>query len=133
MENNMNSKNMSSEQAMNAIAKRIDPFLEKISNTEKKDTIKMFWLNEIVPYFKLWDDLGVAMTEKTVSEEDASLQIIKATNDVLQKGDKIEEFINDKDIIKELKMLFRISGASYGLSSKAVRHALEKPGGYPGD
>ena len=123
--------NLSSIAEQNSI--KIDRLLETISDESKREAVKIFWKNDVVEYFLLWHKLGEDLTAGTISEDEASEKIIKATDETLHKGDKLEEYLNDKDLIKKIKNIFRITGAPYGLKSKAVEHALFKPGGYPGD
>jgi len=112
---------------------KIDALLETISDKSKRDAVKKFWKNDVVEYFLLWHKMGEDLTAGKISPDEASEKIIKATNKTLKKGDKLEDYLNDDALVKKLKNLFRLTGAPYGLKSKAVVHALTKPGGYPGD
>ncbi len=114
-------------------SEKITPILDLITDPNIKKLIEHFWKEDVSPYFALLHDLSESLVNKTISYQDASNKTISATNEVLYKGDLLEESINNIDIIAKLKSLFRIVGAPYGLASSAVRHALEKPGGYPGD
>ncbi|PKL35079.1 MAG: hypothetical protein CVV44_23420 [Spirochaetae bacterium HGW-Spirochaetae-1] len=115
------------------ISLKIDSLLETIGDSSKREAVKNFWKNDIVEYFLLWHKLGEELTAGTISQDEASEKIIKATDETLYKGDILEESLHDDELVKQLKNIFRITGAPYGLKSNAVRHALVKPGGYPGD
>jgi hypothetical protein len=111
----------------------IDPLLKTINDESKREAVKNFWKNDVVEYFLLLHKMGEDLSAGTISQDETSEKMIKATNDILKKGDKLEQYLDDKELIKKIKNIFRLTGAPYGLKSKAVQHALFKPGGYPGD
>ena len=114
-------------------ADKINPLLQSINDEKIRKIVEIFWINDVVPYFTFLHTLSESLANKSIGYDEATEQTIRSTREVLEKGDRVDEAVNDKDLMKKLKAIFRIVGAPYGLSSNAVRHALEKPGGYPGD
>ncbi len=112
---------------------QIIPVLEDVGDENLKNRIKDFWDHSVIPYFMTLDAIDQSIRNGELEPESASADVIKATDSALEEGDRLEAFIDNPDLIRKIKDTFRISGASYGLQSDFVRHALEKPGGYPGD
>ena len=112
---------------------RINSITSTIDDESKKQAVQEFWTNHAVPYFLKLDDIDSAIKTGKIEPADASNDVLVSTNEVLTEGDKLEEYLRDQSLIKQIKNLFRISGAPYGLQSDFVKHAFEKPGGYAGD
>lgn len=115
------------------IRKIILPVLEKIDQPETRDRVKQFWDDAIVPYFLKLESIDQAIRNGEIDPPAASIDVTRATDAALAEGDKLEYALNNPDLIRKIKDTFRITGAPYGLQSDFVRHAFEKPGGYPGD
>jgi len=120
-------------QLYNSFADKISPLLGNIQNSDKQQLIEKFWKNEVTPYFVYIQEMKEVLEAGNLSYEEASKMSIESTAAVLEKGRELEKKLEDETLAKELKAIFRVVGAPFGLSSDAVRHALEKPGGYPGD
>ncbi len=116
-----------------SFASKITPLLETIENETSRNRVKEFWINDVVPYFLELQGITEDLERDTVDYKRASQKTIEATKKVLSRGAEVEKSLNDPELAIQLKNYFRIVGAPYGLASKAVRHAFEKPGGYPGD
>ncbi len=116
-----------------SIRDSIEPLLEKITDKDEKEAIKEFWYKHSIGYFDLLNRIDVSIQEGKVTPESEWEKVIKATEEVLLEGDRLEKILNDKDIIKEIKKLFREAGLLWGAKSKIVAHAFLKPSGYPGD
>ncbi len=121
------------DQLTGSFAAKISPLLKKIENSDKKAIVSDFWQNHVAPYFTELHTISEGLDNNTLDYDMATQRTLKATQEVLKKGGETEDKLNDDEIIKEVKAYFRVVGAPYGLASKAVRHAFEKPGGYPGD
>lgn len=113
--------------------KQIQPLLAEIQNETARDMIHTFWDSTIVPYFLTLEAIDQSIRKGERTPEEAFDDVIRATDNALEIGDKLEDDLNDPELVKNLKAVFRIAGAAYGLQSDFVRHAFEKPGGYPGD
>jgi len=120
-------------QLRSLLKKRILPFLKEINDETIKIRVKDFWDNSVIPYFITLDSIDQSIKNGSIDPSTVSGDVIHATTTTLEQGDIIETLLNDPCLTRKLKDIFRISGASYGLQSDFVRHALEKPGGYPGD
>lgn len=114
-------------------ADKITPLLDSISDSKKRSIVKEFWHNAVVPYFSELESISEGLNTGTLDYEEATDRTMRATSAVLASGNETENQLADDELVKQLKAYFRVTGAPYGLASKAVRHALEKPGGYPGD
>ncbi len=115
------------------LEKRIAPILDEINDTTMKEKVRVFWVDSVIPYFITLDTIDQEIRKGSMEPTEATDDVIRATNATLEEGDKIEALLDNPTLIKKIKDTFRISGASYGLQSDFVRHAFEKPGGYPGD
>jgi extracellular factor (EF) 3-hydroxypalmitic acid methyl ester biosynthesis protein len=113
--------------------KRIHPLLESVNRDDHKTAIKKFWENDVVDYLTTLASIDNAIKKGEIDAPTASKDVLRETDRVLKEGDRLEQYLNNPELIKKIKGLFRISGAPYGLQSNFVRHALEKPGGYAGD
>ena len=111
----------------------IQPVLRSVDDEATKNKIKDFWNDWVVPYFIRLESIDQAIRNGERDPAEAAIEVISATDSTLLVGDKLEESLNNPSLIKKIKDMFRLSGAPYGLQSDIVRHALEKPGGYPGD
>lgn len=112
---------------------QIIPVLDAVRDESRKNRIRKFWEESVIPYFVKLDVIDQAIRSEKIAPATASDEVIRATNSTLEEGDRLEAFLDDPVLIRKIKDTFRLSGASYGLQSDFVRHALEKPGGYPGD
>lgn len=117
----------------NSFLAQLSPLLEGIENPEKQQKIERFWRDEAVPYFTELHDISEGLNADSLDYETATERTLKATQSVLLRGAELEKALEDEELTIRVKNFFRLTGAPYGLASKAVRHAFEKPGGYPGD
>ncbi len=117
----------------NSIQDRIEPLLEKIADKKEKKATKEFWYKHSIEYFDLLNSIDVSIQEGKVAPESVWDKVIKATDEVLLEGDKLEGILNGKRTIRRVKRLFREVGLLWGSKSKIVAHAFLKPSGYPGD
>ncbi|GAB6095296.1 hypothetical protein JCM14469_15480 [Desulfatiferula olefinivorans] len=113
--------------------KSILPVLKQVDDPDIKNRIRQFWNDTIVPYFLTLESIDRAIKNGEIDPPEASVQVTRATDAALATGDQLEEELNDPELIRKVKDAFRMTGAPYGLQSDFVRHAFEKPGGYPGD
>ncbi|MCP4138471.1 MAG: hypothetical protein GY754_46365 [bacterium] len=116
-----------------AVQQKFEEFIETISVRETKEALVEFWNSTMMDYFLEMEDCSSRINNGDICPHEAAPAIIAATEKALTLGDKLEELVNNDDIMAQFKGFFRIAGARYALQSKAVKHALDKPGGYPGD
>ncbi len=116
-----------------SIRDRIEPLLEKVADEKEKEAIKEFWYKHSIRYFDLLNSIDVSIQEGKAAPESEWEKVLKATEEVLLEGDKLEGILNDEDTIREVKRLFREAGLSWGGKSKIVAHAFLKPSGHSGD
>lgn len=115
------------------LREQIIPLLEEIGEPEKRNKVDIFWNSFVVPYFMKLESIDQAIRNGESDPANLTPDVIQSTDATLEEGDRLEEDLNDPELIRKLKDTFRITGAPYGLQSDFVRHAFEKPGGYPGD
>ncbi len=107
--------------------------LDKTDNPSLKNQILNYFLDDIKKYLDELDKI-----EKEISAGDACDPLIErkltALNDqIVLKGNSLEEKVNNKEIIKTVKENFRLFTGAFAYKSLIVKRAFEKPRGYPGD
>ncbi len=115
-----------------SIKEKINPLLEKTSNENEKRLIAEFW-EKAAAYFGRLFGIDKAIDQGLIGEEPASDIVIEETDAILEEGKKLEQSINNPDLIKKVKKLFRECGIPVGIKSEIVKHAFTKPSGYAGD
>jgi len=118
---------------INHLQNQITPVLDDVRDENTRKMIRDFWYHSVIPYFVKLDSIDQDIRTGKIEPATASEEVIRATDQTLEEGDRLESFLDDPALIRKIKDTFRLSGASYGLQSDFVRHAFEKPGGYPGD
>jgi extracellular factor (EF) 3-hydroxypalmitic acid methyl ester biosynthesis protein len=108
------------------------PLLSTITNDHDRKAVEDFWEKASL-YFGVLFGIDSAIEEGQLDEETASKLVIKETDAILQEGKKLEESIQNSDLIRKIKKLFRECGIPVGMKSDIVKHAFVKPRGYAGD
>ena len=79
------------------------------------------------------ESLNKALCENKIKKEELQIAFRKQTDSIIAQGDKLNQAINDKQIEREIKNIFRETVGSWIYKSKVVKHGFDKPRGYPGD
>jgi hypothetical protein len=111
---------------------KIKPLLSIITSGHDRKAVEDFW-EKASRYFGVLFGIDSAIEDGQLDEESASKMVIEETDAILQEGKKLEESIENSDLIRKIKKLFRESGIPVGMKSDIVKHAFLKPRGYAGD
>lgn len=108
-------------------------FIEMLPLSEgaKKKVVNFIGL-EVPQYCAFLDKFKKEIIGNVYSDKKQK-EINQATFGIVAKGDELESIINNKQIIGEIKKMFRKLIAPWILESLILKRALEKPRGYPGD
>lgn len=115
------------------IKNKVEPILQKIHDQRKKQAAEEFFYNNLLQYMsRLWEiDFLIANNE---TNPDMYYDEIHDINkNIIKIGDELVESINIKPIGIEIKKAFRTLPYQWIYSAKVMKHAYEKPLGYPGD
>lgn len=111
----------------------IKEIIDKINDDIKKQKILNFWLKDFKRYMNEFASLSMEVKNRQTSLSNGSDKLKKITNDILQKGDNLDQFLCDTIISKKTKKIFRSLCGLWAYQGKIVKRAFEKPKGYPGD
>lgn len=115
------------------IKTQISDLLDEIREPEKKNLVSNFFLNDLLTYMS--EIIRVAQhlfREKEYSEE-IERKLDRLNTHILLKGYSLEKLLLDKKIVQKVKDNFRYLIGTWFYKSIIVKHAFEKPRGYPGD
>ncbi|HPV41136.1 MAG TPA: class I SAM-dependent methyltransferase [Spirochaetota bacterium] len=115
-----------------SIKEKIQPLLARVTNEKEKRLVSEFW-DKASTYFGQLFGIDKAIDQGLIGEDPASDIVIEETDAILEEGKKFEESINNLELIKKVKKLFRECGIPVGIKSEIVKHAFTKPSGYAGD
>jgi hypothetical protein len=73
------------------------------------------------------------MLEQGFNRDEAFKQVFDFNETIMKKGDELESSIDNRIVMKKIKKTFRELCGPWVYKSDIVKHALEKPRGYPGD
>ncbi|MBN2452745.1 MAG: class I SAM-dependent methyltransferase [Candidatus Omnitrophica bacterium] len=82
--------------------------------------------------FKLID-LSVLLSERRIEKEELQKKITILNNNIVTKGEKLREDINNKLIFNKIKHEFRLLVSCWAYKSQIMKRGFDKPRGYPGD
>lgn len=116
-----------------SIRKYIKPIVDNIEDSSIKQKVIEFWTKDCEKYINQIDSLTKNIKKKAISLEDACKKTETITDNILQKGDKLESLLADRIIVKKIKETFRLLCGPWAYKGKIVKRAFEKPRGYPGD
>jgi extracellular factor (EF) 3-hydroxypalmitic acid methyl ester biosynthesis protein len=115
-----------------SMMEKIRPLLDTLNDNNARHMVENFW-SKASRYFGVLFGINKAIEEGILYEEPASDIVIQETEAILQEGKILEESLNNTEIIKKVKIIFRECGIPVGLKSEIVKHAFLKPRGYAGD
>lgn len=111
---------------LNDIMQMVDKHADSV-----KHQIFDFFKNNIVPLLYEFTDLGVKKTN--LAPGDIQNTINNKLDYLVEKGNALENVTNNKTISNEIKKHFRAVLGNLIYQSPVMKHALDKPYGYPGD
>lgn len=109
-----------------------ESIFKKINNAEDKKIVSHFWNNDFKEYMDKLTKTTILL-DQGFNKEDGFNQVTDFNDTIVKKGDILENTLDNKIIIKRIKKTFRELCGPWVYKSKIVRHAFEKPRGYPGD
>jgi hypothetical protein len=118
--------------ASNNTLAKIKPLLSSITNSRDRKAVEDFW-EKVSNYFGVLFGIDNAIQDGQIGEEVASETVIHETDAILLEAKKLEDLVQNTDLIKKIKKLFRECGIPVGMKSEIVKHAFVKPRGYAGD
>jgi len=95
--------------------------------------IESFFLIDVKEYLSLLEELDGLTMQKQCQEEELRKKIAVASDNVIEKGEKLKEKIGSKIIVKKIKGGFRDLVGEFVYRSIIMERAYKKPRGYPGD
>ncbi|MCM8762985.1 MAG: PilZ domain-containing protein [Candidatus Omnitrophica bacterium] len=110
-----------------------DSTLDKFDDAKIKEKIWSFWNKDFKEYLDKLIKLSNALDNREIDIEKGLKVVADISDIILRKGDELEVYLNDKIVTKKIKRVFRELCGPWVYRSKIVKHAFEKPRGYPGD
>jgi len=105
----------------------------KIDDNNNELTVKYF-KEDVNNYIQFVKQLEKEILKSSLNPSNSvQTSLNKATNDIVEKGNRLELAINNKRLIKEIKILFRKLILPWLGQSVIMNYALSKPKGYAGD
>ncbi|MDD5610073.1 MAG: class I SAM-dependent methyltransferase [Candidatus Omnitrophica bacterium] len=109
------------------------PALSNINDPDSKKRIDGFWNKDFKGYLDKLIKISDALDRGELDKEEAVASVTDISEAIFHAGDELEAFLNNKVIIKKIKKAFRELCGPWVYRSKIVKHAFDKPRGYPGD
>lgn len=106
---------------------------DKVQTTKAQERIKDFWSKDFKEYLEKLVKISDLLESKGINKEEAIKQVTDINDAIVQKGDGLEAFLNNKTLVNKIKHTFRALCGPWVYRSKIVKHAFEKPRGFPGD
>lgn len=100
-------------------------------NEDLKKRVHDFFTIDVRQYHEALSSIAEAIDHPEVSSKQTEETVTKLTNDLLLKGDTLEQV--DEISIKKIKPLFRQAIGCWIYKSEIMKMAIDKPRGYPGD
>jgi len=107
--------------------------LEKLQDAESKEKVWNYWNKDFKKFLDKLIEVSDNLYSANIDKKKAEEIITEISDTVLHKGDELEICLNNEIIIKKVKRAFRELCGPWVYRSKIVKHAFEKPRGYPGD
>ena len=113
----------------------IQQLIENLPETEKEisDKIEHFFKGDVKAFVENLIRLEAEIKAKSRSEDYILGELTTASEEILKKGDELEEIINDKQLVKNIKEGFRSLVGNWVYKSKIVKMSLKESYGYSGN
>ncbi|MFZ3092069.1 MAG: PilZ domain-containing protein [Nitrospirota bacterium] len=105
----------------------------KTEDREASDKIESFFRRDVKWFIEDLIDLEQHIKNKSMSEESIQERLNIINDEIVKKGDALEEKVKKGVLIKKIKDAFRFLTGHWVLKSKMMEMAFKKPRGYPGD
>lgn len=103
---------------------------------KSQETIRIiddFFLEDLQEYVLLLYELDQLILKKRFKEDEVFQKLNKASNEIVEKGSRVEREIESKALTKKIKVGFREIVGKFVYQSLLMERAYKKPRGYPGD
>ncbi|RJP29200.1 MAG: hypothetical protein C4533_05215 [Candidatus Omnitrophota bacterium] len=114
------------------IKNSLKSLLNKVGDKKTQDLISNFWNVDFKDYMNKLVKMAQSL-EQGEDKEKIYKEIVTINDNIVQKGDELENQLNNKILIKKVKKAFREICGPWVYKAEIVKHAFEKPRGYPGD
>ncbi len=113
----------------------IHQLIKNLPETEKEisDKIEHFFKGDVKAFVENLIRLEAEIKAKSRSEDSILGELTTASEEILKKGDELEEIINDKQLVKKIKEGFRSLVGNWVYKSKIVKMSLKESYGYTGN
>lgn len=115
------------------IENQISGLLNKIKETSVKNDVARFFFEDVFSYINKILNIAGKLSDENEYSQDLEKELARINNEIVVKGYCLEELINDKKIMQEVRDNFRYLVGSWAYTSPIMKRAFEKPRGYPGD
>lgn len=114
------------------IKSSLNSLLQKVIDKKNQDLISAFWNDDLREYINKLAKM-TKLLEQGEDKEPIYKEVVSSSDAIMQRGDELENRLNDKMLIKKVKKAFREICGPWVYQSEIVKRAFEKPRGYPGD
>lgn len=115
------------------IRTKISGLLENIKKVEIKNHVSRFFSKDILNYMSEMVKLNSQLTKGDVYNLEPDKKLERLTNQILLKGYYLELLLGERSVMERVKDNFRQLLGVWAYKSQIVKHAFDKPRGYPGD
>ena len=114
------------------IKNNLNLLLQKVADEKARDLVSAYWNSDFKEYMNKLVR-AVKLSEQGEDKEDVCKEVNRFNEAIMQAGDALEIRLNDRILIKKIKKVFREVCGPWVYKAEIVKHAFEKPRGYPGD
>lgn len=114
------------------VSRKFKSIVKGMKNKEERRMVLRFAKQYRDYLFSLFE-ISNSLEEKKIKKEEAYKSVSSLTDDILNKGNYLDEVINNKRLMDKLKHEFRVLTSSWAYKSQIVKRSQDKPRGYPGD
>lgn len=115
------------------IKTQISSLLDEIREPEIKNLVSNFFLNDLLSHISEIIKVTQHLFKEKEYSEEIERKLDRLNTQILLKGYCLEELLPESKIIQKVKDNFRHLIGTWVYKSAIVKHAFEKPRGYPGD
>ena len=108
-------------------------FTRTNGDSRLQSRIKDFFTSDVTNYLKQVTTIYQGSVQGKLSLAEAQQAIDRTTDEILNKGNEIDETISDKRASKALKRVFRSQVYDWVYQSRIGQRTIQRPRGYPGD
>jgi len=115
------------------IKTQISSLLDEIREPEVKKLVSNFFLNDLLNHISEIIKVTQHLFKQKEYSEEIETKLNQLNTQILLRGYCLEELLSENKIMQKVKDNFRHLIGTWVYKSTIVKHAFEKPRGYPGD